>query len=72
MLALQLPPEIEKRLDELAARTGRSKGAHALEAVLTYIEDMEDAYLAQQALDEGGERISLEDVMKKYGLEQEA
>ncbi|MDQ3558248.1 MAG: CopG family transcriptional regulator [Pseudomonadota bacterium] len=57
MLALQLPPEIEKRLDELAARTGRTKWAHALEAVLTYIEDMEDAYLAQQALDEGGERF---------------
>ena len=37
MLALRLPPDIEKRLDDLAAKTGRSKSFHAREAVLAYL-----------------------------------
>ena len=72
MLALRLSPEVEKRLDDLAAKTGRSKSSHAREAVLMYLEDWEDAELARQVLEEGGEPIPLEEVMKRYGLEQQA
>ena len=72
MFALRLPPEIDKRLDELAARTGRSKSFYALEAILEHLDDLEDRYLARQALEEGGEPIPLEAVMNKFGLEEKA
>ncbi len=60
MLALRLPEDIERRLDELARRTGRTKSFYAREAILRHIEDLEDAYLARDRLQRGGERVSLE------------
>jgi RHH-type rel operon transcriptional repressor/antitoxin RelB len=60
MLALRLPEEIEKRLDALAKRTGRTKSFYAREAILRHLEDLEDAYLARERLERGGERVSLE------------
>jgi len=72
MLALRLPPDIEERLDNLAKRTGRSKSFYAREAILSYLEDLEDAYLGLQRLEANEERISLEDIMKEYGMEPKA
>jgi len=60
MLALRLPPEIEKRLDALAKKTGRTKSFYAREAILRQIEDIEDYYLAQRRLARGGPRVTLE------------
>jgi RHH-type transcriptional regulator, rel operon repressor / antitoxin RelB len=40
MLALRLPVEIEKRLDSLAKKTGRSKSFYAREAILRHLEDL--------------------------------
>jgi RHH-type rel operon transcriptional repressor/antitoxin RelB len=68
MLALRLPPEIDKRLSDLAKKTGRSKSFYAREAILTHLEDLEDTYLARKALEEGGTPIPLEEVLEKYGL----
>ena len=34
MLALRLPPKIEKRLDALAKKTGRTRSFYAREAIL--------------------------------------
>ena len=48
MLAIRLPEEIESRLAALASRTGRSKTFYAREIILTYLEDLEDYYLAAQ------------------------
>ncbi len=62
MLALRLPPEIEKRLDELARRTGRTKSFYAREAILRHIEDLEDYHLAQRRLRRGGKPVSLEEL----------
>ncbi len=45
MLALRLPPEIEKRLDALAKKTGRTKSFYAREAILRHLDDLEDIYL---------------------------
>lgn len=56
MLAIRLPADIEKRLDVLAKQTGRTKTYYAREAILSYIEDMEDRYIAIQRL-ESSERI---------------
>ena len=70
MLALRLPPDIEKRLANLAKKTGRSKSFYAREAILSYLDDLEDAYLARKALEEGGEPIPLETLIEKYGLDE--
>lgn len=48
MLAIRLPVEIEERLDNLAKTTGRTKTYYAREAILEYIDDMENRYLAEQ------------------------
>lgn len=67
MLALRLPPEIEARLDALAKKTGRTKSYYAREAILEHLEDIEDAYLADERLRiDTGKRISLEEMMEKY------
>jgi len=67
MLAIRLPPDIEKRLSELAKRTGRSKSFYAREAILEHLDDLEDYYLAAARVEEA--RLSLEDVEKRLGLE---
>jgi RHH-type rel operon transcriptional repressor/antitoxin RelB len=71
MLALRLPPEVEERLENLAKKTGRSKSFYAREAILAYLEDIEDAYLALRALEEGGEPIPLEDLLREDGLDRD-
>jgi RHH-type rel operon transcriptional repressor/antitoxin RelB len=72
MLAIRLPPEIESRLERLATATGRTKTFYAREAILEYIGDLEDVYLADQRLvdlREGRTKaVPLEDVMKAHGL----
>jgi RHH-type transcriptional regulator, rel operon repressor / antitoxin RelB len=73
MLAVRLPQSIEKRLEKLARRTGRSKTFYVREAILAHLEDMEDLYLAEGSLERirSGEEqtIPLEKVMKRHGLE---
>jgi len=73
MLAIRLPPEIEKRLASLSKKTGRTKTFYAREAILNYLEDLEDAYTAEKALDafhKSGEKpVPLSKVRKELGLE---
>ena len=52
MLAIRLPEEIEIRLENLAKATGRTKTYYAREAILEYLEDMEDLYMAEQRMAE--------------------
>jgi RHH-type rel operon transcriptional repressor/antitoxin RelB len=65
MLALRLPPELEKRLDTLAKKTGRTKSFYAREAILRQIEDIEDHYLAGRRLARGGPRVTLESLERE-------
>jgi RHH-type rel operon transcriptional repressor/antitoxin RelB len=73
MLAIRLPQSIEKRLEKLARRTGRTKTFYVREAILEYLDDLEDLYLAERALQRirsGEEKtIPLEDVLNRHGLE---
>ena len=73
MLAIRLPDKIEKRLDSLAKRTGRTKTYYAREAILQYLDDLEDIYLAEKALEDvrsgRSKPIPLEKVMRRYGME---
>ncbi len=70
MLAIRISSDVEKRLAELAARTGRTKSFYARQAIEAHLADMEDFYLADErvkALREG-EAIPLEDVKAELGL----
>jgi RHH-type rel operon transcriptional repressor/antitoxin RelB len=73
MLALRLPEDIEARLDALARKTGRTKSYYAREAIVEYIDDLEDLYLAQKryALIEKGKArtLSLDEVERQLGLD---
>ena len=73
MLAIRLPQSIEKRLEKLARRTGRTKTFYARQAILEHLDELEDLYLAERALSRirrGEEKaIPLEEVMKRHGLE---
>jgi RHH-type transcriptional regulator, rel operon repressor / antitoxin RelB len=72
MLALRLPIEIEMRLDALAKSTGRTKTFYAREAILEYLDDLEDAYLAQSRLEDiragRSSTVSLDEVERRLGL----
>ncbi|MBU3561633.1 type II toxin-antitoxin system RelB family antitoxin [Polynucleobacter hallstattensis] len=72
MLAIRLPKEIELRLDNLAKATGRTKTFYARKAILAYMEDMEDLYLADKsmrALKSGKVKaIPLDQVERNLGL----
>jgi len=73
MLAIRLPQSIEKRLEKLARRTGRTKSFYVREAILQHLEDLEDIYAAERVLEsirKGQERtIPLEDVLRNHGVE---
>lgn len=72
MLAIRLPAEIERRLEALAEATGRTKTFYAREAILEYMDDLEDIYMAARALEDlragRSKTTSLKDVMREHGL----
>jgi RHH-type rel operon transcriptional repressor/antitoxin RelB len=74
MIAIRLPQSIEKRLERLARRTGRTKTYYVREAILEHLEDLEDLYLAERAVERirsGEERtVPLKDAMKRHGLQR--
>lgn len=69
MLAIRLPEEIEARLTALATKTGRTKTFYAKEAILKYIDDMEDKYLAINRIENPGKRWTLDEVEQDLGLD---
>jgi len=72
MLAIQLPDDIEQRLDALAKATGRSKESYLQEAIVAYLGDLEDFWRAERRLaDIRGARadtVSLAEVERDLGL----
>jgi len=72
MLAIRLPEEIETRLEALAKATGRTKTYYAKEAILKHLEDLEDAYLAEESYlrfkTSGEKAIPLEEIERRLGL----
>jgi RHH-type rel operon transcriptional repressor/antitoxin RelB len=62
MLAIRLPEEIEQRLADLAAKTGRSKSFYAREAILAHLEELEDAYLGAERLKAPAKRWTQEEL----------
>ena len=72
-VALRLPDEVDRRLNRLADRTGRSKTFYMIEAIREHLDDLEDLYLAEQRLIDNragmSQAVPLEEVLKLYGLE---
>lgn len=72
MLAIRLPEDIERRLEALAKRSGRSKSFYAREAILEHLEALEAAYLSDEILSrvESGQEgtYTLDELEKELGL----
>jgi RHH-type transcriptional regulator, rel operon repressor / antitoxin RelB len=65
MLTVRLPAGIEKRLDLLAKRTGRTKNFYIRQAILRHLEDLEDYYLARRRLSRKAARVTLEELERE-------
>ena len=63
---VRIDEELDRRLDALAKRTGRTKSFYAVEAIKEFLEDQEDYFLAKDSLAEfrgsGETAIDMEDV----------
>ncbi|MEW6427456.1 MAG: DUF6290 family protein [Thermodesulfobacteriota bacterium] len=68
MLAVRLDQELERQIDLLAKARGSNRSAVVREAIVRYLEDIEDLELATQALSETGENLSLKELRKELGL----
>jgi RHH-type transcriptional regulator, rel operon repressor / antitoxin RelB len=71
--SIRLEPEVEARLDALAAKTGRTKAFYLRQLIEDGLDDIEDYYLAQATLERirrGEEKTyPLEQVMRDLGLD---
>ena len=72
-VSIRLNPEIEQRLDQLAAKTGRAKSYYLRELIEGGLDDLEDFYLADAAMERvrrGNEKLlDASQVRKDLGLE---
>jgi RHH-type rel operon transcriptional repressor/antitoxin RelB len=72
-VSIRLDPEIEQRLDHLAAQTGRAKSYYLRELIEGGLEDLEDFYLADAAMERvrrGSEKLlEASQVRKDLGLD---
>lgn len=74
MLAIRLPEAIEARLAALAAKSGRTKTWYAREAILRYLDDLEDLQLAEAELKKvhagRSKTVPLAEVLREHGLDR--
>ena len=72
-ISIRLDPEIEARLDQLAAQTGRAKSYYLRELIEGGLDDLEDFYLADASMErvrKGQDKIvSAKEVRKELGLD---
>lgn len=70
MLALRIDEKTEKRLEALAARTGRTKSFYAREAIIAHLDDLEDFYLAEERMKDfrADDAVPLSQLKAELGL----
>ena len=68
MLGIRLEPTLERRLERLAKKTGRSKSHYAREAIRQYLEDREDYLLGLSVLERNEPTISLKDLERRLAV----
>ncbi len=69
MLTIELPPEVESRLEALAAKTGCSKEDYARDVIAQLLEDAEDGEIARERLRNPAQRWPLEELEQERDLE---
>jgi RHH-type rel operon transcriptional repressor/antitoxin RelB len=69
MLGIRLDAALEKKLERLARKTGRSKSYYAREAIRQFLEDREDYLKALAVLERKEPAISLRELERRLGLE---
>ena len=69
MLAVRLEKRLEAAIARIAEATGTTKSGVVREAVVRYLEDCEDAELAEQAKKAGGRAKSIAAARKALGLD---
>ena len=67
-LAIRLSADIEKRLNNLAKKTGQTKSALAREAIAEFICALENYYLAEARDLRNRKGISLAEVERRLGI----
>ncbi len=67
---MRLPSDIEKCLERLAHRTGRTKTFYAREAILRHLDELEDIYVAVDRLEKPAKRWTLEELEDGRDLER--
>lgn len=68
-ITVRLGESVEKRLDELAKLTGRTKTYYIRQALEEKLDEMEDLYMAEQRIEEPQKRWSLDDIERGDDLE---
>jgi RHH-type rel operon transcriptional repressor/antitoxin RelB len=70
MLAIRLTKDLEKRLTDLAEKTGRTKTFYARAAITAHLDELEDYFLAEERMKDfrPEDALSLEDVKVDLGL----
>ena len=72
-ISIELEPDVERRLEKLSQRTGRTKAFHVQEMISQGLEDIEDYYSAHKVLEgvrDGSIKIrSSEEARRMLGLD---
>ena len=70
MITIRLPPEVERRIDDLVSRAGHTRTFYVTEAVLQYLDDLEEKYLALSRLERPAMRWTLDELEQGRDLER--
>ena len=72
-VSIRLDPQIEQRLDQLAAQTGRAKSYYLRELIESGLDDLEDFYLADAMMERVRKNqellVDAANVRKELGLD---
>ena len=69
MLSIRLDPETERRLAQLAKRTGRTMTYYARQLIEGNLDDLEDRYLAEARLEVHRPTLTGKQVREELGLD---
>lgn len=70
MFSVRLDTDLEKRLEKLSKKTGRSKSYYAKQAIQEFLDEREDYLAAIAVLEKNEPSMSLKNLRKKLGLER--
>lgn len=69
MLSITLDSEIEERLNALRAKTAISREDFVRRAMLAALEDLEDAVIGEERLENPGKEYSMEEAERILGVD---